>query len=77
MPNYYYANRGNDNQKAKSMQDNEINPGYSFIDKSNERVEKSSRDLVIEGNSVYEIDSDCYEKVRQNRLNARQDWNRR
>ncbi|SHO51201.1 hypothetical protein [Anaerocolumna xylanovorans] len=77
MPNYYYANKGNDNKKANSMNEGNHNTDYSFADKKGERVEKSSKDLVIDGNSVYEIDPDCYERVKQNRLNARGDWSRR
>lgn len=77
MPNYYYANRGNDNKRASSVQENGHNADYSYMNQKNERVEKSSKDLIIDGNSVYEIDPECYEKVKQNRHNARQDWGRR
>lgn len=83
MPNYYYANKGNgnkkvnDNKKVNGMNEDSRNTDYSFTDKKGERVEKSSKDLIIDGNSVYEIDPDCYERVRQNRLNNRGDWTRR
>ncbi len=77
MPNYYYSNRGNDRQKTNSMQEAGQNSGYSFFETKNEKVEKSSRDLIIDGNSVYEIDPDCYERAKQKRQSARQDWNRR
>ncbi len=38
-------------------------------------VEKNKRnddDLIIDDKSVYEIDSECYERVRRARLNAKQ-----
>ncbi|SHJ87093.1 hypothetical protein SAMN02745136_01181 [Anaerocolumna jejuensis DSM 15929] len=76
MPNYY-ANRGNDNKRGNSSNENIRNTDYSYMEQKNERVEKSSKDLIIDGNSVYEIDPDCFEKVKQRRQNSRQDWNRR
>ena len=49
MPNYY-ANRGNDNKRGNSSNENIRNTDYSYMEQKNERVEKSSKDLIIDGN---------------------------
>lgn len=74
MPNYFNSNRGNEHYWIKSQQgDFSYGPG----EYNRDRVQKSSKDLIVDGNSVYEIDQDCYEKVRQSRKNQRQDWNKK
>ncbi len=77
MPNYYYTNRGNDNKRVSNMNENNRNTDYSYGNQRNERVEKSSKDLIIDGNTVYEIDSDCFERAKQSRQNSRGDRGRR
>ncbi|MDF2804135.1 MAG: hypothetical protein K0S61_4038 [Anaerocolumna sp.] len=74
MPNYYNSNRGNEHYWIKSQQGDF---SYASTEPSRDRVQKSSKDLIIDDNSVYEIDQDCYEKVRQSRMNQRQDWNKK
>lgn len=78
MPNYYDYNydynRGNE---YPSQRNSQRKPYYVQGMQNREQSEKSSDDLIIDGNSVYEIDPDCYERIKQLRLSKRQDWNRR
>lgn len=75
MPNFYNVNRGNDQLRQKAAMSDFNNISTGEVEKS--RVEKSSEDLIIDDNSVYEIDPECYERARQSRMNHRQDWNKK
>lgn len=70
MPNYYNVNRNNEMQKQRYPFSENM---YGYGDMVRERREKSTENLIIEDNSVYEIDPDCFERAKQNRLNYRQD----
>ncbi|MFV0342798.1 MAG: hypothetical protein ACK5JH_07870 [Anaerocolumna sp.] len=74
MPNYYNSGKGNEHYWIKSQKGDF---SYSSSDINKDKVQKSSKDLIIDDNSVYEIDQDCFEKVRQSRMNQRVDWNKR
>ncbi|WFR59785.1 hypothetical protein QA584_12080 [Anaerocolumna sp. AGMB13025] len=74
MPNYYDYNRSNEYPIQKNSQSDRY---YAAGEARRDRSGKVSDDLIIDDNSVYEIDPDCYEKVKQMRLNQRQDWNRK
>lgn len=74
MPNFYNVNRGNE-QPRQNASMGDYKKYSSEIKK--DRVEKSSEDLIIDDNSVYEIDPECYERARQSRVSHRQDWNRK
>ncbi|MGB8453260.1 MAG: hypothetical protein WCD89_13140 [Anaerocolumna sp.] len=74
MPNYYDFNKSNEYPMPRNSQRDNMNAaGETRRDHS----EKLSDDLIIDDNSVYEIDQDCFERVKQLRLNQRQEWNRR
>jgi hypothetical protein len=74
MPNYYDYNKSNEYPMQRNSQSK---PYHAAGDTRRERSEKSSEDLIIDDNSVYEIDPDCYERIKQLRLNQRQEWNKR
>ncbi|BCJ95588.1 hypothetical protein acsn021_31570 [Anaerocolumna cellulosilytica] len=75
MPNFYNVNRGNEQLRQKAAMSDYNKTSSGEVEKS--RVEKSSEDLIIDDNSVYEIDPECYERARQSRMNHRQDWNKK
>ncbi len=74
MPNYYDVNKSNEYPTPKNPQGDNI---YSPSEVKKEPKEKLSDDLIIDDNSVYEIDQECFERVRQSRLNQRQEWNKK
>lgn len=74
MPNYYDYNKSNEYPMPRNSQSNNY---YAAGEPGSKRSEKPSDDLIIDDNSVYEIDPDCYERVKQLRLNQRQEWNRK
>ncbi len=74
MPNYYDFNKSNGYPIPKNSQSNNM---YASGEIGRKYSEKLSADLIIDDNSVYEIDQDCFERVRQQRLNQRQNWNKR
>jgi hypothetical protein len=69
MPNYFNVNRNNEMQKQRYQLGEKLYETSEIRDKR----EKSSENLIIEDNSVYEIDPDCFERAKQNRLNYRSD----
>ncbi len=74
MPNYYDYNKSNEYPMPRNSQSDNM---YAAGDVRRERSEKYSDDLIIDDNSVYEIDPDCFERVKQLRLNQRQEWNKK
>lgn len=74
MPNYYDYNKSNEYPILRNSQSNSMRASGET---RREPSEKISDDLVIDDNSVYEIDQECFERVRQQRLNKRQDWNKK
>ncbi|MDF2589640.1 MAG: hypothetical protein K0S41_3481 [Anaerocolumna sp.] len=74
MPNYYDYLRNNEQMRVRNQQG--YNPNLSSTANKNNR-EKSMDDLIIDDNSVYEIDQECFERVKRSRNNQRQDWNKR
>lgn len=62
----YYNRRNN---MIMGEQQNDINKNTSPNLVKNKR---NDDDLIIDDKSVYEIDSECYERVRRARLNAKQ-----
>lgn len=66
MARYYNSKRNifnmGEQQKASGQK---VVP---IIDKN----KRNDDDLIIDDKSVYEIDSECYERVRRARLNAKQ-----
>lgn len=71
MPNYYNVNRNNELPKPRYPLDENVFESSSEMIR--EKREKTSENLIIDDNSVYEIDPDCFERAKQNRLNYRQD----
>ncbi|MFU0826792.1 MAG: hypothetical protein ACFWTJ_04510 [Lachnoclostridium sp.] len=74
MPNYFDYNKNNGYPIQRNPQKKSY---YTASEVNRDRRVKSSEDLIIDDNSVYEIDTECFEKLKQLRLNGRQDWNRR
>lgn len=74
MPNYFNFNRGKEHYWIKSSQRD-----YTYTERESnwDREKKSSKDLIIDGNSVYEIDQDCFERAKKNRMNHRQEGNKK
>ena len=69
MTNYYEFNKYNVLQNQASQQREENIPISSISNK--ERKEKVLDDLIIDENTIYEIDQSCYEKMKKNRLTQR------
>lgn len=74
MQNYYDYNKSNEYPISRYSQSNNY---HAAGENRRERSEKLSDDLIIDDNSVYEIDPDCYERVKQLRLKQRQERNRK
>ncbi len=43
----------------------------------NDKTNKKPENLIIDDNTVYEIDPDCYEKVKRARMNQKKSWDRK
>ena len=66
MSNYYEFNKYNDMRNLVSQQSEE---NISFSSATNkEGKENIIDDLIIDDNTIYEIDQSCYEKMKKNRL---------
>lgn len=68
MPNYYDYRRMNELRRRRNVQsgDNSTSAtGYGM------GSEKRSDDLVIDDNSVYEIDPECFERIKKSKGNQR------
>lgn len=65
----HYKQRPDSNQTGKIT-----SPSFS---NNRERRNNSSDDLIIDDNTVYEIDPECYEKVKRARVNQKNDWNKK
>jgi len=65
----------NDMSNLLNQQNDENIANSAMLNKegSRNRIE----DLIIDDNTVYEIDQDCYERVKKKRLSQRQGWDRR
>jgi hypothetical protein len=40
---------------------------YNYDAKEAERKQKDDRDLIVEDNTIYEIDRECYERLKRQR----------
>lgn len=59
----------------ESNQKLEKNDTISKVNK--DKVNNKPDNLIIEDNTVYEIDPDCYEKVKRARMNQKKSWDRK
>lgn len=60
-----YNNRRNQNVRRGNVAE-ELEPTIEY-----KRMIRDDEDLIIEEKTVYEIDSECYERVRRARLSSR------
>ena len=66
MSNYYEFNKYNDMRNLASQQ-REDNISISSATNKDGK-ENIIDDLIIDDNTIYEIDQSCYEKMKKNRL---------
>ena len=66
MSNYYDFNKYNDMRNLASQKGEE----NIFISSATNKEGKENiiDDLIIDDNTIYEIDQSCYEKMKKNRL---------
>ncbi len=64
-----------DIQKANNQKYNEGSSGSSY-EYENNKI-NSTDGLIIDDNTVYEIDQECYEKAKRARINQKKGWERR
>jgi hypothetical protein len=65
MNNHYYKFQNN-NKKYRYAKDNKYNDSGRQKQKNTNGV-KEDEDLIIEDNTIYEIDRDCVERLRRSR----------
>ncbi len=69
MSNYYDFQKYSDIKNPISQRIDEVSFLASSTNK--EKSETPMDDLIIEDNTIYEIDQECYEKVKKRRLSQR------
>jgi len=62
----YYNNRRNNFNISESQ-----NVSPQSVGSNRVKNKRNDDDLIIDDTSVYEIDSECYERLRRARLNSR------